>query len=86
MAFLAEYKARWIERERERERELHYVRLDIVNPIGTDGRSPAHMGWSQNRERKREREHNVCIVWMWCVRERERETENRGVRGSLMLL
>ena len=29
---------------------LHYVRLGIVNPVGTDGRPPAHMGWSKNRE------------------------------------
>ena len=23
----------------------------IVSPVGTDGRPPAHMGWSKNRER-----------------------------------
>ena len=35
---------------------LHYMRLGIVNPVGTDSRPPAHMGWSDNRERERERE------------------------------
>ena len=31
---------------------LHYVRLGIVNPVGTDGRPPTRMGWSENRERE----------------------------------
>ena len=35
---------------------LHYVRLGIVSPVGTDGRPPTRMGWSENRERERERE------------------------------
>ena len=38
---------------------LHYVRLGVFTPVGTDGRPPAHMGWSENRERE-------------CVCERER--------------
>ena len=48
---------------------LHYVRLGIVNPVGTGGRPPTHMGWSENRERERERE-----------KEREREREREGER------
>ena len=62
-------REREIEREIERERKnddiigdrgtwpsLHYVRLGIVNPVGTGGRPPARMGWFENREREGERE------------------------------
>ena len=46
------------ERERERERvrpSLHYMCLGIVNPVGADGRPPAHMRTERERERERER-------------------------------
>ena len=34
------------------------MHLGIVNPVGTDGRPPARMGWSENRT-ERERESNM---------------------------
>ena len=54
-------------RETERKREIRVaewlgtVWLGIVNPVGTGGRPPARMGWSENRthrERERERERD----------------------------
>ena len=33
--------------------------LGIVNPVGTDGRPPTRMGWSENRERERVRSLNM---------------------------
>ena len=45
--------------------------LGIVNPVGTGGRPPAHMGWSVNRERERQRNRE---------RDRERERERERVR------
>ena len=33
----------------------------VVSPVGTDGRPPAHMGWSENRDRDSER---VATYWI----------------------
>ena len=52
------------------------MRLGIVNPVGTDGRPPADIDWSENREggRKRERER-LCVSVSVCVCSQTQENE-----------
>ena len=50
---------------------MHYVRLGVVSPVGTDGRPPTHnniVGWSENRERERE-----CFVHIVVLADHQRK-------------
>ena len=67
------------------------MRLSIVNPVGTNGRLPTHMGWSERvrdreteTERQRRRQKDGQTVRQ-TEKEREKQTDKEKQRESTHL-